>query len=462
MIGPGTRIGRYVVEAEIGRGGMALVYRVRHGALGSEHALKVLRVVSAPLVRRLVLEGKLQARIRHPNVVAVTDIIRVGPSVGLVMDHVPGPTLERWLEGRALEDREIREIFRQIVSGVQAAHASGTVHRDLKPNNVLMLNEDGRWRPRITDFGIAKVLDDGDRGAGMTHTGTQLGTPVYMAPEQFRDARAVDHRADIYSLGCILYRMICGHPPIEETDQYLLVHRALAGEYADPRTLRPDLSPEIFATVQGCLKGDPAARLQSCDEVLTALYGRMPGMRSVVPGTPPPPSPKPAPPPSRMARALESLRERAQAHVLALDVAVGGALEQAGLPPGLVLAAFLGALLLIGVGLGMLLRGPSDPPEPLAGQLEPAEPEPEPELPDPGPLARVSAARNPALTELWLVPLDGGTRLPVQGTVYIPAGDYRIEAGFDGAAVFLAGRMSVEPGELVTIRCNARQVMCRG
>jgi serine/threonine protein kinase len=139
MLEPGQTHDRYSVEAMIGRGGMAVVYRVRHTSLGSHHALKVLTLGGPGVRERLMQEGRLQAQLRHPNIVAVTDVLEVGGNPALVLELVDGPTLDGWLDANPRPPLDIAEaMFRGVVNAVHAAHARGLVHRDLKPANVLL------------------------------------------------------------------------------------------------------------------------------------------------------------------------------------------------------------------------------------------------------------------------------------------------------------------------------------
>ena len=227
---------RYVVVAPLGQGGMADVYRARHLHLKTEHALKILHVARPDIRRRLLDEGRLQARLRHPNIVRVTDVILVGEAPGLVMDLVEGPSLAELL-ARPLDIERAEAWFREIVAGVAFAHAAGVIHRDIKPGNVLMERVGGSLRPRVADFGIAKLLRA--EVGGQTRTGQMMGSPAYMAPEQARDASGVDARADIWSLGCLLYEMVCGARPFVGGTLLAVLAAVTSGEYAPPRGAPP-------------------------------------------------------------------------------------------------------------------------------------------------------------------------------------------------------------------------------
>ena len=200
MLESGDQVdGRYVVDARIGVGGMAEVYRVKHVSLGSVHALKVLLLPHPGLRERFLREGRIQ--IRHPNVVAVTDVIEHRGKLGLLMEYVDHVSLQQLLEAQgALPLDQALTLFAYILSGMSAAHASGVLHRDIKPANILLANTAQGLVPKITDFGIAKVVMEG-AAPGATRDGTMMGTPGYMAPEQVLNAADVDRRVDVFALG---------------------------------------------------------------------------------------------------------------------------------------------------------------------------------------------------------------------------------------------------------------------
>ncbi len=277
MLTPGQTVERYTVEAVIGQGGMAVVYRVRHNALGSLHALKILTVPKPNIRERLLAEGRAQAVIRHANVVSVTDVLELGGSPALLMEYVEGPTLEAWLDERTPPLDVAEELFRGICAGVGEAHAHGMVHRDLKPSNVLLAPRSATdpsqgFIPKVTDFGIAKVLA-GDDFEKKTRTNIAMGTPHYMAPEQIRDAKSVDQRADVFSLGCLLYELICGVRPFDGTDVLMILNAVASGKYDPPRTHVPDLPDRFDNAIRRCLEIDRDVRLQSCQAIVAVLSG---------------------------------------------------------------------------------------------------------------------------------------------------------------------------------------------
>ncbi|MCK6505480.1 protein kinase [Myxococcota bacterium] len=274
-LSPGETVERYRVELPLGQGGMAVVYRVRHLTLGTVHALKVLQVDDPVVRERLVSEGRLQARIRHPHVVAVTDVLEVEGAPALLMDFVGGGSLADRLAEGPLPLPEALALFRGVVQGVAHAHGHGLVHRDLKPANVLLEPGDGRGPPvpRVTDFGLARLTDETLHRQHHTRQGQAMGTPAYMAPEQIRDASQADRRADIWSLGVMLYELCCGQRPFEAPDVLSLMFRVVQGSYPPPRSLRPDLPAPVAAAIAGAMAADRDARIPDCDTLLAVLDG---------------------------------------------------------------------------------------------------------------------------------------------------------------------------------------------
>lgn len=253
-------MGRYVIEGELGIGGMAIVYRAHHITLGTAHALKMLTMLSRSVIQRATREARIQARLRHPNVVPVTDVLEHQGRPVLVMELVDGPSLEQLLRRGPLDLPVVHHLMQGILEGVAAAHALGVVHRDLKPANVLIEVDGDRLVPRVTDFGLVTRVD-GEEGGHHTRTGATMGTPAYMAPEQIRDAGTVDARADVYSLGAIIYELLAGSPPYPREADLVQLHDLASREQAtDLSSLRPELPPALCAVVHRALSGEANRR----------------------------------------------------------------------------------------------------------------------------------------------------------------------------------------------------------
>ncbi|MCB9675686.1 MAG: protein kinase [Alphaproteobacteria bacterium] len=283
---PGTVVDRYTIEAVLGEGGMAVVYRARHNQLGSLHALKVLKLPTAAIQDRLLQEGRAQAQLRHPNIVSVTDVVDVSGSPGLVMEFIAGVALDDFLRSRRLTIEQADDLARGIIEGVAVAHQAGTIHRDLKPGNILLDPSAKRLVPKITDFGLAKLLDAEGRGQTETRSGMAMGTPAYMAPEQIESAKDVDKRADVFSLGAILYELVGGERPFQG-DSTLEVLNAVAGGKRRPiEELIPDVPDRIRIAIDGALQVDRDERIANCDALLDVWTGESADGRGVGPWDP--------------------------------------------------------------------------------------------------------------------------------------------------------------------------------
>lgn len=285
IIAPGMLIDRFEVVRLLGEGGLARVYLVRHKKLKSLHALKALHVSSDKSLKRFLLEGQVQARIRHPNVVAVTDVVELGDQVGLVMEYVEGTTLADVLgDGRPLPADDVATIFRELCEGVMAAHRQGVLHRDLKPGNVLLAVTERGVLAKITDFGIAKVAREVS-GATLTEVGTMIGTPGYMAPEQLTDASTCDMRADVFSLGCILYEMLVGHAPYLRDERMATFNATMAGEHIPAAQLEPRVTAQLDAVIERAIHPSPAVRHPSVSELLAEAIPALASLPRAAPQT---------------------------------------------------------------------------------------------------------------------------------------------------------------------------------
>jgi serine/threonine-protein kinase len=251
----------YEVQAVLGRGGVGVVYRARHLRLDRVVALKMLLAgaSAAPHEReRFQREAAAVASLRHPNIVQVYDVGEADGRLYFTMELIEGGSLAQKLAGTPQPARAAATLVATLAEAVQAAHNGGIVHRDLKPANVLI---DAAGTPRITDFGIARRLDG---EAGLTHTGTAVGTPSYMAPEQARgNPDAVGPAADIYALGAILYEMLTGRPPFRAATASETVLQVIDQEPAAPSRLNAKVPRDLETICLKCLHKEPRRRYPS-------------------------------------------------------------------------------------------------------------------------------------------------------------------------------------------------------
>jgi len=257
ILTPGDTVERYRVVRVLGQGGMSVVYEVVHTRLGTSHALKVLTVGGPAMEQRLLSEGRIQAQLRHPHVVPVTDVIDVGETLGLVMDLVAGTSLAAVLRAERLSLEAIDHLALQILDGVAVAHEAGVVHRDLKPGNILVevVGEPGTPGAavvaKVADFGLVHVLGDPTRP-------TVAGTLRYMAPEQLLGAR-IDARADVFALGAVLFELLSGQRAFPGDDPEALAHRVKRGQVAELPRERV-VPGRMVRALRQALSRDPAKR----------------------------------------------------------------------------------------------------------------------------------------------------------------------------------------------------------
>ncbi len=272
---------RYRIESLLGAGGMGAVYKAVHVNMRKTVALKVLHPEMAAIpeaLARFEREGIAAAKLEHPNIASALDFGKLPDgSFYLVMEFIPGTLLRDALEAGAMSPERVVRLGGQIAAALEAAHAAGIVHRDLKPENVMLRGSGEQETVKVLDLGIAKVtVDDPRPGSALTKVGAVLGTPQYMAPEQGIGAK-VDHRADLYALGVMLYEMVAGVVPFPDTDG---PHAVIARHITEPPPALPPTVPQPLATlVLGLLAKSAAERPQSAAEVserLRAVFAERP------------------------------------------------------------------------------------------------------------------------------------------------------------------------------------------
>ncbi len=257
------RLGRYRVLRVLGRGGMGVVFAAEDDRLKRNVALKVMLprlAVSSTARQRFVREAETAAKVEHDNIVPIYDIAEDHGIPFIALPLLVGETLDNRLRGHEpLATADILIIGKQIAEGLGAAHAAGLIHRDIKPSNVwLERTASGVFRrARILDFGLARPTREG--GEQLTHTGAIMGTPAYMAPEQARGI-ALDHRADLFSLGCVLYQMATGQRPFRGDDTFAILTALAVDHPPAPIELNPHCPPALSALITGLLVKDPAVR----------------------------------------------------------------------------------------------------------------------------------------------------------------------------------------------------------
>jgi serine/threonine protein kinase len=288
---------QYEVERELGRGGMGVVYLARHRLM---KRLDVLKVVNPMLVRdpgvreRFLREIEMAARLRHPNVVTAYHAEQLGQLLMLVMEYAPGETLERVVANRSRPLPVVNACYymQQVARGLQHAFEQGMVHRDIKPQNlILTVTEKKTHVIRILDFGLAKARSDSEGSmAGLTGSGMMMGTPGYMAPEQAEDAGCADTRADIYSLGCTLYFLLVGQAPFAQKSLRGLLEAHASKEAPRVSAVRSDVPEELSNVIRRMMEKDPDKRYQKPEEVAKALapFIDAKGLKALPPSSPEP------------------------------------------------------------------------------------------------------------------------------------------------------------------------------
>jgi serine/threonine protein kinase len=358
LLAVGSEVAGYRVEAFISRGGMAVVYRAHDRRLGRRVALKLLAPELSQNERfqqRFLRESRLAASLDHPNIIPIYE---AGESSGLlyiVMRYVDGSDLQAVLDRDGpLELPRLASILSQVGAALDAAHARGLVHRDVKPGNILIASGAGREDPDhvyLTDFGLTKRSSS---LSGLTTTGHFIGTMDYIAPEQI-GSKPVDARTDIYSLGCVLYQGLTGDPPFDRDDEAALLWAHLMERPPPVSTRRPDLPPGVDAVVTKAMAKAPEDRHQSCRELVAEFQAAIHEQAE-----PHRPAPAPAPPPPAPEKRPDSRRQRSRPTTTRTtnrrDLALGGFGGRRGGKTAALVAAIV-LLVVISTALFMFMRG---------------------------------------------------------------------------------------------------------
>jgi predicted Ser/Thr protein kinase len=271
----GRRVAHYQVLGKIGEGGMGAVYHALDTRLERPVALKVLAHAGNPTgERRFVREAKAASALNHPNIVTIYEFDSDEGLDFIAMEYVQGRTLKHLLDQRSVPVSTLLDYARQAAAAVARAHEAGIVHRDLKPGNIMVTYE---GIVKVLDFGMAKRQPSTASGAESTETtltvaGTVVGTPAYMSPEQAMGETG-DWRSDIFSFGVILYEIACGERPFQGRNAHAMMYRITQEEPRPPALINPSISPELSALILKCLKKERDQRVQSMEEVATALAG---------------------------------------------------------------------------------------------------------------------------------------------------------------------------------------------
>lgn len=264
---PGSMVERYAIEARIGAGRMSTTYRARHTVLDTLHALALPNGSNAALRRSLIKGARVQARLRHPTVVGVTDVLDHGGVPGIVLDHVDGPTLEEFIASHEFDENSIDAIAGGLIDAVAWLHRNGVVHRNLKPRNIIVDLGGDDAIPRITDFTLARVLGQTQRKRKKPRV---FGTAAYMSPEQTVDSDSVGTQSDLWALGCLLYLLVSKKPAFRDDDQ--VFHAVQNGQYLPLRVRVPSAPIRWVDAISEALSVDLRDRAPSAEALADTWF----------------------------------------------------------------------------------------------------------------------------------------------------------------------------------------------
>lgn len=274
MTQPNERVGQYIIQEQIGKGGMATVYKAYHERLERVVAVKFMHAAflqDSAFLQRFEREARIVAKLEHPNIIPIYDFADVKGTPYLVMKYIEGQTLKQRALKTGFTLHEIVQTMTQVAAALDYAHAQGVLHRDLKPSNI-MLDSDNR--PYLMDFGLARMVQVGE--STISHD-MMLGTPFYISPEQAQGVKELTPATDIYSFAVIVYELITGTVPFQAESAYGIVHGHIAKTPTPPSELNPKLNAAVDAVMAKALAKDPAARYPTASAFMQAFREALDG-----------------------------------------------------------------------------------------------------------------------------------------------------------------------------------------